>query len=47
MHKSSLVPALVALTLAILLALTSARGADLNNAVTINGAGICAKHTLN
>jgi hypothetical protein len=37
MRKSSLVPALVALTLALLLALSSAHGADPNNSATITG----------
>jgi hypothetical protein len=37
MRESSLVPALVALTLALLLALASARAADVNNAVSITG----------
>jgi hypothetical protein len=40
MRKSSLVPALVALTVALLLALSSAHGADLNNSVTITGDGM-------
>ena len=46
MRESSSVPALVALTLAFLLALASARCADVNNAVTITGDGIRAKCTL-
>ena len=46
MRESSSVPALVALTLALLLALASARGADVNNAVTITGEGIRAECTL-
>ena len=40
MRKSSLVPALVALTLVPLLALSSAHGADPNNSVTITGDGM-------
>jgi hypothetical protein len=37
MRESSSVPALVALTIALLRALASARGADVNNAVPITG----------
>ena len=40
MRESFSVPALVALTLPFLLALASARGADVNNPVTITGDGI-------
>jgi hypothetical protein len=45
MRDSSLIPALAALILALLLALASAHGADVNNAETITG-GSCAKCTL-
>ena len=41
MRESSSVSALAALTLALLLALASARAADVNDAVTITGDGIC------
>ena len=40
MRKSSLVPALVALFLALLLALSSAHGADFNNSVAITCDGM-------
>jgi hypothetical protein len=40
MRESSSVPALIALTLALLVALASARGADVNHAVTITGEDI-------
>ena len=45
MRESSLIPALAALILAVLLALASAHGADVNNAETVTG-GSCAKCTL-
>ena len=47
MRESSLVPAVVALTLAVLLALASAHGADVNNAVTITGNGFYVECTPN
>jgi len=43
MRQSSLIPALAAL----ILALASARGDDVNSAVAINGEGIRAECTLN
>jgi len=45
MRKSSLVPALVARTLALVLALAPARGDDVKP-VTMTGDGVCAKCTL-